>query len=243
MAFLLVVGWSLWGAAGFSGMASPPRPDPEPDAMIPDIFKEPPLPENPTQIEMGAYEYFYHCMPCHGDHGQGLTDEFRQQWVTDHRNCWAPGCHGGRVGDEGFPIPREVPDLLRLERYPTPQTLVHYLQTTHPPQRPGALEESQYWAVTAYSLFIAGRLAEDGHVGPEAPLPEEQPTTPTSTSNMSADQPTGQPGEATANVGTSRFPDLWWVISALALILLVSLALIRQTHNSNTSSIDSHQTS
>jgi hypothetical protein len=238
--FLLVFGWSLCGAAGLTALASPPSPDPDPGEMIPDIFKEPPLSENPTQVEMGAYEYFYHCMPCHGDQGQGLTDEFRQQWVPDHRNCWSGGCHGGRVEDQGFPIPREVPDLLGLEHFPTPELLFLYLQTTHPPQRPGALEESQYWAVTAFTLHIAGRLAPDGRVGPEAPPPGEEPASPAGAITDSADQLTGPPVETSANDASSRVPPLWIVTTVVTVIVLVALTLVWQARNSANSFIDPH---
>ena len=65
----------------------------------------PVLPEHPTQVELGSSLYYYHCMPCHGDRGQGLTDEWREVWEEDHQDCWAKGCHSFRDQDEVFTIP------------------------------------------------------------------------------------------------------------------------------------------
>jgi len=31
---------------------------------------------------------------CHGDHGQGLTEEWRSSFASDQRDCWQSGCHG-----------------------------------------------------------------------------------------------------------------------------------------------------
>jgi hypothetical protein len=140
------------------------------------------LPDHPTEVQVGEVVYYYNCMPCHGDQGQGLTDEFRQVWVEDHQNCWAVGCHGGRVSDEGFPIPKYVPAVSarpdQLMRFASPENLFDYLQSYHPPQRPGALAEDEYWAVTALLLYENQRLESDGRVGPQqAHLPQIEPLT------------------------------------------------------------------
>jgi hypothetical protein len=108
-------------------------------------------------------------MPCHGDQGQGLTDEFRQIWVEDHQNCWAKGCHGGRVADEGFPIPRYVPPVTApitiQAHFPEALELFSYLQTTHPPQRPGVLAEEDYWDLTSFVYYKNGFLEADERLG------------------------------------------------------------------------------
>jgi hypothetical protein len=114
----------------------------------------PTLPEHPTDFERGKNLYYYHCMPCHGDVGQGLTDAWRMVWEEDHRNCWGRGCHGGRLKDEGFPIPTIIPAIMApysvLDRYPDFEALVRYLKETHPPQKPGKLEEAEYRALVVY---------------------------------------------------------------------------------------------
>jgi hypothetical protein len=93
-------------------------------------------------------------MPCHGDVGQGLTEEWRQVWVDDHRNCWAKGCHGGRPEDEGFPLPQTIPAVIgpeaNLMQYASSDELKAYLLQTHPPQRPGALDKVEYDEVAAF---------------------------------------------------------------------------------------------
>jgi cytochrome c len=109
-------------------------------------------------------------MPCHGDKGQGLTAEFRSLYVED-ANCWARGCHGGRVGDKGFPIPTSVPAIISssgdLPPFATADQLFNYLRTTHPPQHPGFLSDDDYWAMTAYLLFENGRLPAGTVLGPQ----------------------------------------------------------------------------
>jgi hypothetical protein len=119
-----------------------------------DPLATPVLPEDPSQAELGGYLYYFHCMPCHGDLGQGLTDEFRAVWEEDHQNCWARGCHTGRPQDEGFPIPTIVPPVISesdaLEKFAGFESLKQYLHDTHPPQYPGKLGGDEYQALTAY---------------------------------------------------------------------------------------------
>jgi hypothetical protein len=137
---------------------TPPLPTPKPDFSRLD---EPPLPANPTQLEVGRHLFWLNCMTCHGDKGQGLTDEFRSLYVED-ANCWARGCHAGHNGDLGFPIPRVVPAIISstgdLPPFKTPEQLFEFLRSTHPPQNPGFMPDSDYWALTAYLLDQNGRL-------------------------------------------------------------------------------------
>ncbi len=151
-------------------MAATPTP-----AVTQDRLGEPPLPANPTQYEQGRHLYWLHCMPCHGDRGQGLTDEFRSLWEVDHQNCWARGCHAGRMGDEGFPLPRFVPAIIsssgNLPAFASTEALFAYLRTTHPPQNPGALSDEAYRAITAYVLAENGRLSPDLEAGVRTSLP------------------------------------------------------------------------
>ena len=170
---LLVIGivsaFSPTWTAGFFSLI-PPTPIPQP---IADPLAIPVLPENPTQVQRGEVAYYYHCMPCHGDRGQGLTDDFRSLWVEDHQNCWAVGCHGGRVSDEGFPIPRSVPPVNSptsiLTKFPEAESLYSYLQSTHPPQRPGALEDEDYWDLTGFIRYMNGLQAGDEISGTQPP--------------------------------------------------------------------------
>lgn len=117
-----------------------------------DRLATPVVPENPTPSDLGQQVYYLNCMPCHGDVGQGLTDEWRNVWVEDHRNCWGKGCHGGRIDDEGFPLPKTIPAVIgpAATQYTTAAELTAYLKQTHPPQRPGKLEQQEYEQVTAF---------------------------------------------------------------------------------------------
>jgi hypothetical protein len=138
------------------GLASPtPTYDP---------FVEPPLPTNPTEYELGRDVYWHWCMPCHGDRGQGLTDEFRGMWEPDHQNCWARGCHTGRREDQGFPIPTVVPALVgadHLTQFSSVQELADFLKATHPPQSPGILKDEEYHAIALFVFTMDGRLPVD----------------------------------------------------------------------------------
>ena len=126
-----------------------------------DPLAEPPLPENPSEYDLGRNWYWHHCMPCHGDVGQGLTDEFRAIWPEDHQNCWGRGCHTGHIEDLGFPIPTVVPALVsnaKLAQFTSQQALFEYLKATHPPQHPGYLTDEQYRAITLYVFSLNDRL-------------------------------------------------------------------------------------
>jgi hypothetical protein len=148
---LLVAGFTNPG--GRTIVEGPPGVSPSPTPTN-DPLAIPVLPEHPTEIELGKHSYYYNCMPCHGDQGQGLTDAWRQEWEEDHRNCWERGCHGGRQEDEGFPIPTVVPAVIldddALKKYAQPEDLLTYLRTTHPPQAPGRLTEDDYRTLVAY---------------------------------------------------------------------------------------------
>src|SRR5512143_928051 len=138
----------------FRGRTVAPAASPTPTY---DPLVEPPIPPNPTELDLGHNRYWHWCMPCHGDRGQGLTDEFRRIWEPDHQNCWGRGCHGGRPQDEGFPIPTVVPALRaadRLARFASLQDLDAYLTSTHPPQRPGSLKPEEYRAIALYVFTL-----------------------------------------------------------------------------------------
>jgi cytochrome c553 len=91
-----------------------------------DRLAEPLLPPNPTQLEKGRHLFRLNCAACHGDRGQGLTDEYRSLYVED-TNFWARGCHAGHNGDQGFPIPRTIPAVISssgdLQPFKTSQAL------------------------------------------------------------------------------------------------------------------------
>jgi hypothetical protein len=174
-----------------------------------DPLVEPPLPEHPTELELGRNLYWHWCMPCHGDVGQGLTGEWISVWEPDHQNCWARGCHAGNEGDLGFPVPTVVPAIVRPDRlaaFASVQSLSDYLRATHPPQRPGCLEDAEYQAIALYvfsqnerSLLDPTLLSTSAAtpVLPDAPTPVED-----------------APLEGVA--------PLWWIVPLGGLILVVA---------------------
>ena len=138
-----------------------------------DPLAEPPLPENPTEYELGRNLYWHWCMTCHGDVGQGLTDEFRGIWEEDHQNCWGRGCHAGHQGDFGFPIPTVVPALVsdaHLRQFTCIQELSAFLKATHPPQSPGILKDEEYHAIALFVFTMNERPLIDLPVT-ETPAP------------------------------------------------------------------------
>lgn len=147
--------------------------DPAPTSTY-DPLAQPELPPNPTELEMGRYLFWRHCMPCHGDVGQGLTDEFRLLW-EDHANCWNRGCHGGRKEDGGFPIPTVIPAIVtedHLMQFASEKDLFEYLKATHPPQYPGFLEDQEYHNIALILFNMNDRpLTENIGVQLTAPTP------------------------------------------------------------------------
>jgi hypothetical protein len=155
--------------------SNPPTTSPNGTPTV-DPFAEPPLPEHPTQLELGRHVYWYHCMPCHGDVGQGLTDEFRLKWEPDHQNCWEPGCHSGRYAYDSFPVPTIVPPLAEVELLAgyTPNSLFEYLKTTHPPQDPGLLSDEEYQALVAF-LYELNDMPLPAETATATPAPPRTP--------------------------------------------------------------------
>ena len=138
-------------------VASQPQPAHAQDGASPtptyDPLEEPLVPDNPTEYELGRNWYWHYCMPCHGDKGQGLTDEWRAVWEPDHQDCWGNGCHAGERIEDSFVIPTVVPPIVssvKLARFASVHELYEYLKATHPPQNPGWLEEYQYRAIALY---------------------------------------------------------------------------------------------
>jgi mono/diheme cytochrome c family protein len=166
-----IAGAVLLGVMALAGGGAPQPGGPTPGAPTPtpDRLATPVMPESPTQVDIGRELYYYHCMPCHGDRGQGLTDEWREAWEDDHQNCWARGCHTGRAGEEGFYLPRAVPPVSgpagALGHFQTAEGLFSFLRATQPPNRPGDLTDEEYWALTAFLLHEVGRLPADAQLG------------------------------------------------------------------------------
>lgn len=120
-----------------------------------DRLAAPPTVEDPTQADEGAQVYWLNCQPCHGDVGQGLTDDWRAQYPVEDQNCWESRCHGERPYEAGFKLPRAVPAVIgpqALGRFATAADLQRFISQAMPFQAPGSLSDDEYWALTAFLL-------------------------------------------------------------------------------------------
>ncbi len=142
------------------GPVSTPTPDAGPPATpMPgatptvDRLAPPPTVANPNQADEGAYLFWLHCMPCHGDRGQGLTDEFRVQYPHEDQNCWNSGCHGERPYGQGFQLPTAVPAIIgdgTLQKFETMDAVYRYASVAMPYFYPGSLTQEEYLAILAH---------------------------------------------------------------------------------------------
>jgi len=146
------IGVALLFAGLFFDMGSVVAQTPMP---TPDRLAEPTLPPNPSQADKGAQVYWLSCLPCHGDRGQGLTEEFKQTYPAEDRNCWNSGCHGKRPYENGFTLPMNVPAIIgsgTLQKFPNASVLRSYIFAVMPFWKPASLTEEQSWQVTAFLL-------------------------------------------------------------------------------------------
>ena len=116
---------------------------------------KPTLPAEPSQADHGAQDYWLYCLPCHGERGQGLTEEFRQTYPSEEFDCWKSGCHGRTPYEFGFTLPTKVPAVIAhnaLWKFADAAQLNSYIRATMPFWNPGSLTEEEAWRVTAFIL-------------------------------------------------------------------------------------------
>jgi mono/diheme cytochrome c family protein len=141
----------LWFA--LTGVAAQSPSVHEPGMTPQERLARPPMSDPPTQIELGHAEYWMSCMVCHGDKGQGLTDEWRSVLDPADMNCWQSKCHAPNHPPEGFQIPRQAPLVIgpgALTGYQTATDLFEYLHVDMPWSFPGLFEDDVYWNLIAY---------------------------------------------------------------------------------------------
>jgi len=127
------------------------------------LDKPQPEADPPSQYDQGAVYYWLVCIPCHGDRGQGLTDEWRQVFGPEEMNCWQSDCHSAHHPPDGFQLPHTVPPLLgptALQRFTNGAELYHVIKTSMPwwDRTRTYMSEAEAWAVTAYLLRQHGVL-------------------------------------------------------------------------------------
>lgn len=184
----------------------------------PNRLAQPTLPASPSQADYGAQVYWLTCLPCHGDKGQGLTDEFRTTYPPEDRYCWERGCHGERPYEQGFTLPQKVPAVIgrgTLAKFSDAAQLNAYIRAAMPFWRPGSLTEEESWRVTAF--LLRQNSLWDG-VELDA-------------SNASAVKISG----GAAFLARQRQGGiLLWVIGAGIFLLLMSMFILKKTRNTTT---------
>jgi len=143
-----------------------PAPTPTSESWL----RLPDMPETATQADYGAEIYRLVCRDCHGDRGQGLTDEWRATWAPEDQNCWQSKCHVGNIPPEGFLLPRYVPPLLgegSLSNHDTALDLYNFIRLRMPWHTPGSLQDWEYMQLTAF-------LARERGLNPDLPLDENK---------------------------------------------------------------------
>ncbi len=185
------------------------------------------LPPDASQLEYGAEVYRLVCKACHGDKGQGLTDDWRAQWAPQDQNCWQSKCHALNHPPDGFYMPVSPavvgPPLIIFE---TALDLYNYIHRSMPWHDPGSMTEKESWSVTAYILKI-------NNVDPGLELNVDtaakillhvNPIQPTSQSPavMETDQdatPHTSQDESTGNISP------FWIIAIVATITLIFIGV------------------
>lgn len=116
-------------------------------------------------------DYWLNCMVCHGDRGQGLTDEFRTLYPPEEQTCWQSGCHGARPYENGFTLPTAIPPVIGIQaplnKFADASVLYAFLSSAMPWHKPASLEPEVYWRLTAFLLRENGYENPYEELGPE----------------------------------------------------------------------------
>lgn len=152
VSLLLVLAISMGSTSRDVAAQMQPTPMSDRFAPWPTVFP-------PTQADQGAQEYYQRCMVCHGDRGEGLTDEWRGALDPADQNCWQSGCHSPHHPPGGFEFPKYVPPVIgagTLTQFKTAEGVFNFIKKAMPYQAPGSLPDETYWQLTAYLLRANG---------------------------------------------------------------------------------------
>lgn len=213
-----------------AGTASPGLQDATPAATL-DPFErlaKPTVPAIPSQADRGAQDYWLHCLPCHGERGQGLTLEFRETYPPDEVNCWQSGCHGPSPYENGFTLPREVPALIgqnTLQKFPSAAALQSYIQVAMPFWKPGSLQEEDNWRITAFLLRENGLWEDRVDLGPSNAAEVIVSTT--------ALTPVATPPPSEVQAGSDRNTG-WIILGGSLAALLILIFVLKKSANTTT---------
>ncbi len=193
----------------------------------PNRLAEPTLPASPSQADHGAQVYWLSCLPCHGDKGQGLTDEFRTTYPPEDQYCWARGCHGPVPYDQGFTLPKKIPALIgphTLAKFSNAAQLHAYIRAAMPFWKPGSLSEDDAWRVTAFLLrqngLWDGKAELDASNAASVKIPRGALT------------PVAPPQQARGRAGGGALP--WLIGPGILGLLLLLMFVLKKSRNTTT---------
>lgn len=193
----------------------------------PDRLAEPTLPASPSQADAGAQVYWLSCMPCHGDRGQGLTDEFRNAYPPEDRNCWESGCHGKRPYQNGFTLPMTIPAVIgpgTISNFSDAAQLQAFIHAAMPFWKPGSLTDEDSWRVTAFILRQNGLWNDtvelDASNATSVKIPGGTPN------------PVVTPQQAQVQNGGVLNP--WLILIGILLMLVVLFFVLKKSKNKTT---------
>jgi len=125
---------------------------------------QPPTVYPPAQADTGEQTYWGMCMSCHGDKGQGLTEDWKNSFPPEEKNCWDSGCHASDAPANSFELPQTgIPALAgagALARFSNSFELYRHIHENMPFARAGSLTSAEAWSLTAYVLRINDREAK-----------------------------------------------------------------------------------
>lgn len=115
--------------------------------------------DNSEQLRKGSILHWGICMACHGDLGQGLTEDWRDAYGPEDRNCWQMGCHGTDHPAHVFYMPENlvIPGVAgtdKLTRFKNAQELHDFILVNMPWWDPGQLTDEESWQATSYILKL-----------------------------------------------------------------------------------------
>ncbi|HEX5807677.1 MAG TPA: c-type cytochrome [Anaerolineales bacterium] len=189
---------------------------------------KPTLPPEPSQADLGAQDYWLYCLPCHGERGQGLTQEFRETYPPEEVDCWQSGCHGKTPYEDGFILPTKVPAVVEhsaLAKFSDASQLNAYIRATMPFWNPGSLTEEEAWRVTAFILRQNNLWNGTTDLGPSnasgVKIPRAAFLTPAVTS---------QPVQARESNGIF----IWLALVGVVVLLFLLMFILKKNRNTTT---------
>ena len=227
--FLLPTGVALFLAGLFFDTGAADTVQLQADATpTPDRLAEPTLPAVPFQADHGAQVYWLSCLPCHGDKGQGLTDEFRKTYPPEEEYCWKSGCHGANPYESGFTLPKTIPAVIgstTLAKFTDAAQLNVYIRATMPFWNPGSLTEEEAWRVTAFVLrengLWDGSTELNASNAANVKIPRAAFLTPLATSQ-----------QAEAQDGSGAL--LWILLAGAVMFLVLLMFVLKKSRNTTT---------